>query len=395
MSPEQASGAKTVDRRTDIYSMGVMLYEILTGRLPFVGSSPLEVMVKTSKDPVVPPSKITTVQINPVRFKTLEAVCLKALSKNPADRYSTAADFAEDLTRWLRGKDFGVSNPRLRRRVASVAAGVAAISLMTVVLIQTKPWKSPSDLELSQADRLLSQGKAEEALGVYSRVASREKDNIRADLGREAALQRIKETTASAPAPDPWKGAVGLLSRVDLARDVISGKWNQEAGALVSLEGRPARVQFPYRPPEEYDLRMVFARHSANFCIDLILSREGMPFTLVMQRDGLFGLERVHGEDFHKNATLKRFDTPLQLNHSYTIEVEVRKSGVKVLCEGQLLCELDSYESLSMNPDWRLPNPAALGVGTWDGGAAIQRLDVRERSGKGEFLTTPENPRKN
>ena len=152
----------------------------------------------------------------------------------------------------------------------------------------------------------------------------------------------------------------------------------------VRLVPAPARVQVPYRPPEEYDLRIVFARHSANFCVNLILSQPGGPFTLVMHRDGFFGFEKVAGQDFHKNVSTKRFDGPLQKDREYVVIVEVRKSGVTSSCDGQVLSRLDSYDELTMNKDWKLPDAAALGLGTWDGGAVIKRLEIREVTGKGQ-----------
>jgi serine/threonine protein kinase len=384
MSPEQASGIKTVDRRTDVYSMGVMLYEILTGRLPFVGASPMEVMVKTSKDPVVPPSKVTTAQINPVHFKTLEAVCLKALEKDPDSRYATAQEFADDLTRWLMGQDFGVSDPKLRRRVVWASAAALLALVAAGALGYTQPWKRPSEPQLAEADRLMIAGKPEEALVLYGQVAAREKDNARAEAGRQAALRKLREKPTPAPTPaDPWKDAVDVLSLVDVSADVVSGKWAREADALVSKGGKPARVQVPYHPPDEYDVRVVFSRHSANFVVNLILTRGTEPFTLVMQRDGIFGFEKVRGEDYYKNASMARFDTALALNKNYTVVVEVRKSGLKVLCNEQPLSRLDSYADLTMNRDWKLPDPAALGLGTWDGGAAIHKLEIREVTGKG------------
>jgi tRNA A-37 threonylcarbamoyl transferase component Bud32 len=386
MSPEQASGIKTVDRRTDVYSMGVMLYEILTGKLPFVGTSPMEVMVKTSKDPVVPPSKVTTAQINPVHFKTLEGVCLKALEKDPAGRYATAQEFADDLTRWLTGQDFHVSDPKLRRRAIALSAAAALALVAAGVLGYTQPWKRSSEAELAQADRLMSEGKPEEALVLFGQVAAREKDNARAVAGRQAALQRIREKPAPAPPPaaDKWKDAVDVLSLVDLPQDAVSGKWAVESDALVSKGGKPARVQVPYHPPDEYDARIVFSRQSANFVVNLILTHGTEPFTLVMHRDGIFGFEKLRGEDFHKNSSMARYDSALALNRNYTVVVEVRKSGLKVFCEGQPLSQLDSYEELTMNRDWKLPDPAALGVGTWDGGAVIRKLEIREVTGKGQ-----------
>jgi len=131
MSPEQVRGAKTIDRRTDIYSMGVMLYEIITGRLPFEGQTAMEVMMKAANDPVQAPHKITTVQLNPAVFRSLESICLKAMSRHPDDRYPDARKFAGDLTRWLEGHTVRAAGRWMRRalRRAAIAAGAVLVVL--------------------------------------------------------------------------------------------------------------------------------------------------------------------------------------------------------------------------------------------------------------------------
>jgi serine/threonine protein kinase len=97
MSPEQARGAShRVDHRADLYSLGVILFELLTGRLPFSGSTQ-EVLNQRRTSGV---RRLR--DINPTISRDLEAVCLRCLAQSPADRYATAADLGDDLARCLK-----------------------------------------------------------------------------------------------------------------------------------------------------------------------------------------------------------------------------------------------------------------------------------------------------
>ncbi|MCI0456352.1 MAG: protein kinase, partial [Gemmataceae bacterium] len=107
VAPEQARGSEAgVDRRTDVYALGAILYECLTGQPPFSGPDVAEVLRRVREEEPPRPR-----QLSAGVPRALEAVCLKAMARRPEDRYPTAAAFAQDLLGWLRGQPVSVWRP--------------------------------------------------------------------------------------------------------------------------------------------------------------------------------------------------------------------------------------------------------------------------------------------
>jgi hypothetical protein len=139
MAPEQVLGeSERIGPRSDVYGLGAVLYEALTARPPFTGGSSLEVLRKVEIDePIRPTQWVPTIPLD------LEAISLRCLRKEPAGRFATAADLAEDLDRWLAGRTTLTRPPgrlgRLGRRVTRRRA-LAGLTLVGASALGLRQW---------------------------------------------------------------------------------------------------------------------------------------------------------------------------------------------------------------------------------------------------------------
>lgn len=202
MAPEQIeSTAEGITTSTDIYGIGAVLYEMLSGRPPFNGASPIETMRKVAQDSPRPLAAAVP--------KDLRVICLKCLSKRPEDRYATAAALADDLERFTRGEPVSAVplTPvqalwrwTLRKPVLALLLGVLLLSVVLGVSGIVWQWRAAERANAAQAEALRRVRWQEVERWV-------DKGEIPRALAYLASIIRAQ--------PDNWQAAMYAMSIVD------------------------------------------------------------------------------------------------------------------------------------------------------------------------------------
>ncbi len=253
MSPEQAQGKiRKLTPRTDVYGMGATLYEMLLRRKPFEGDDPYDVLRRVvEKEPPAPRAVDSSLPPD------LETIVLRAMEKEPARRYGTARDFADDLSRFLNG------DPILARRTSRIARTfrkakkhravsafiltlVVAASLVAALLIRSRVLAARAWRE---AQRQAQAGRAEELR--YTLASARRSGDDRdyhRVLGLEPAHAEAHAWLADfyfdqwSRAPDPSDVLENLVRFHDRAGR-FAGAFRREGSIAVSAEGGPASAR--------------------------------------------------------------------------------------------------------------------------------------------------------
>jgi WD40 repeat protein/serine/threonine protein kinase len=232
MSPEQARAEKGLSTAVDTYSLGAILYELLTGRPPFQAASPLDTVFQVLEREPPRPRKL-----DPQISRDLETICLKCLDKDPKRRYDSAAGLADDLVRWLRG-ELIQARPytpleRVVKAVRRRPARTAAITVMGLlagwIVGQTISHNRDLARLLKQATESSKAAQAEKEAADKERavaVAEGDRANRESERARSSALDARRNLYLSRMNQAHLAWQVGQLGRMHVVLDAETPERN-------------------------------------------------------------------------------------------------------------------------------------------------------------------------
>lgn len=358
MPPEQARGERGLTVAADVYSLGAILYELLTGRPPFAGATALDTVLQVlEKEPAPPRSLVAGVD------RDLETVALKCLEKDPARRYASAQALADELARWRRGEPIearrGGAAYRLwkwarRRPGAALLSGAAAAVLAAILVLGGLLWRNAEQRaeavqSLAEAEGQLGdlQAKADQLekrsrtmaqlLSEYVRKKVKleeEAEKTEGKLQRAEAAQKkaLVDLAALKKEEERVREAAGLArhqrDRALYLHNLNGADRERRLGNLVDAQKLLEECPWPLRHWEWH-----YLRRSTQERVRTLNAHEGLVQAVAVSRDGRW--LATGGSD--RTIRLWRLDRPEAKRPESTLSHGGTVSGLAFLADGTLV----------------------------------------------------------
>ena len=267
MSPEQARGQSSmIGEATDIHALGLLLFEMLSGKAAFASSSPADVLVRLlNEDP--PPLRSLDRRIP----RDLETICQKTLQKSPAARYASVSALLEDIRRFESGEPLVARRTGIMTRaarwsqrhwkLATAVAGTATVMLLIAIAIGPQLFDKTSEELIAWAEQLQNDGRHAEAVRAYRRALEKSEANQRSEILKlmirccseiddasefiSAAVPLLKQR------PDASFGRHDYLAAQALYADLMAERPHLAGSAVTRSEDDYAQLAFAAR---RYDI---------------------------------------------------------------------------------------------------------------------------------------------
>lgn len=410
MSPEQVSGdPQAVGSESDIYSLGVMLFELLTGKLPYEGS------VAATIGQIIAAPVPTVGESRSGCDKTLEAICLKMMAKQKVERYASMNAVADDLGQFLKqSREAGATNspaPPDKEPVAGHEGNAVAEPLSVSAGTQKDSARTHSDrVSVSTKHIALGLG-AIAGLAIFAGVIIHFSNGTRVEIedGTDATVKRESdgrtetltirttsnnqeignkpdEPAATRLAADD--STVDLLALIDPDRDATTGDWIFEGDALVTPPVRGALLEIPYDPPEDYELTVVLEKVSGvnGFHMGLMVggSQTVAAIDVGPGEGRITGLQPVDETSFQLNELSREHSgNLLQAGRQHTIVYKVcaaegSQKQLIVTLNGATIIDWTGESSRLSNGEISAGRRAdRLFLGDWETSFSITRLELQ------------------
>ena len=220
MAPEQATSGAEVTTASDVYGLGSILYALLTGRAPYEGDSPLDILLRKTRDEAPPRPR----SVDPAVDRDLETICLKCLAKEPARRYPSTAALADDLERWLDHRPIAarpvsaVERMVLWARRKPLVAGLTGAVVLLALALVAGSAVSSARLRRNLERAVAAEEQARERLRASYVAQAEAVRSVRKPGRRFQSLDLLRRAAAIGDGPEIRDGLIASLALTDARR---------------------------------------------------------------------------------------------------------------------------------------------------------------------------------